>query len=116
MNDFKDAFIKNEYWFYPNVVIVGHNLGGGLAKLFGRYIGKRAISLSVPGINAFHPLWNYKGTSENFEISSISLVPDMDLVPRDEVSFGTNYNCSKKYYLNKYIINIKIILNLLNNK
>ena len=74
-----------------NVVIVGHSLGGGLAKLFGRYIGKQAISLSGPGINAFHSLWNYKGTSENFAISSIDLVPDMDLVPRVEVSGGTIY-------------------------
>ena len=91
MTDLKDAFIKNEYSFYQNVIIVGHSLGGGLAKLFGRYIGKQAISLSGPGINAFHSLWNYKGTSENFAISSIDLVPDMDLVPRVEVSGGTIY-------------------------
>ena len=57
--------------------------------MFGRYIGKQAISLSGPGINAFHYLWNYEGTSENFEISSIDLVPDMDLVPRVEISNGT---------------------------
>ena len=32
-----------------------------------------------------------KGSSENFEVSAIDLVPDMDLVPRVEVSGGTVY-------------------------
>ena len=57
MNDLKNAYVKNEYKFYQNVVLVGHSLGGGLAKLFGRFIGKQAISLSGPGVNAFHSLW-----------------------------------------------------------
>ena len=87
----QSAYINNEYTFYKNVVIVGHSLGGGLAKLFGRIMKKQAISLSGPGINAFHSLWKYEGKSENFEISSIDLVPDRDLVPRVEVSGGTIY-------------------------
>ena len=91
MNDLKDAFIENEYSFHNNVVIVGHSLGGGLAKLFGRFIGKQAISLSGPGINAFQSLWKYEKNSENFAISAIDLIPDMDLVPRVEVSGGTIY-------------------------
>ena len=91
MNELKKAFIENEYTFYNNVVILGHSLGGGLSKLFGRYMGKQAISLSGPGINAFHSLWNFKGKSENFEISAIDFVPDMDLVPRVEISGGTIY-------------------------
>ena len=91
MNDLKDAYVENEYSFFNNVVIVGHSLGGGLAKLFGRFMGKQAISLSGPGINAFQSLWNYEKSSENFEISAIDLVPDMDLVPRVEVSGGTIY-------------------------
>ena len=97
MNDLKKAYIDHEYSFYQNVVIVGHSLGGGLAKLFGRFIGKQAISLSGPGVNAFHSLWNYKRQSENFEISAIDFVPDMDLVPRVEVSGGTIYKivCKK---------------------
>ena len=91
MKDLKDAYVENEYSFFNNVVIVGHSLGGGLAKLFGRFMGKQAISLSGPGINAFQSLWNYEKSSENFEISAIDLVPDMDLVPRVEVSGGTIY-------------------------
>ena len=91
------AYIDNEYTFYKNVVIVGHSLGGGLAKLFGRIVQKQAIALSGPGINAFHSLWKYKGKSENFEISAIDLVPDRDLVPRVEVSGGTIYRIICKF-------------------
>jgi lipase ATG15 len=91
LKNLQTAYVDNEQTFFRNVVIVGHSLGGGLAKLFGRTIGKQAISLSGPGINAFHSLWNYKGNSENFGISAIDLVPDKDLVPRVEVSGGTIY-------------------------
>ena len=97
----KEAFIDNEYSFYQNVVIVGHSLGGGLAKLFGRMMKKQAISLSGPGVNAFHSLWDYEGHSENFEISAIDLVPDMDLVPRVEVSGGTIYRIICKLGIGK---------------
>ena len=92
-----EAYNNNEYTFYDDVVIVGHSLGGGLAKLFGRMVKKQAISLSGPGINAFHSLWNYEGESENFEISAIDLVPDRDLVPRVEVSGGTVYRIICKF-------------------
>ena len=107
LNELQKAYIKYEYSFYNNVVIVGHSLGGGLAKLFGRLMKKQAISLSGPGVNAFHSLWKYEGESENFEISAIDLVPDMDLVPRVEISGGTIYriickagvlNCHSKHY------------------
>jgi lipase ATG15 len=91
LNKLQKAYIDNEVSFHSNVVIVGHSLGGGLAKLFGRLMKKQAISLSGPGVNAFHSLWKYQGESENFEISAIDLVPDMDLVPRVEVSGGTVY-------------------------
>ena len=87
----QNAYIENEYSFHKNVVIVGHSLGGGLAKLLGRLVKKEAVSLSGPGVNAFHSLWKYEGKSENFEISVIDLVPDMDLVPRVETSGGTVY-------------------------
>ena len=91
IKNLQDAYRANEKYFFKNVAIVGHSLGGGLSKLFGRIIGKQAISLSGPGINAFHSLWNYKGKSENFGMSAIDLIPDKDLVPRVEVSGGTIY-------------------------
>ena len=91
LNDLKNAYVANHDSFYKNIVIVGHSLGGGLSKILGRLVKQQAISLSGPGVNAFHNLWGYEGQSENFEISAIDLVPDMDLVPRVEVSGGTIY-------------------------
>ena len=93
LQDLLDAYYKNEKdnKFKDNVIIVGHSLGGGLCKILGRLLNKQAISLSGPGVNAFHSLWGYAGNSENFEISAIDLVPDMDLVPRVEISGGTIY-------------------------
>ena len=87
----KKAYIENFDSFNKNIIIVGHSLGGGLAKLLGRLLNKQAISLSGPGVNAFHSLWGYEGNSENFELSAIDLVPDKDLVPRVEISGGTRY-------------------------
>ena len=91
LEDLLKAYYTNKSSFKNKVVIVGHSLGGGLAKILGRLLGKQAISLSGPGVNAFHSLWDYEGSCENFEISAIDLVPDMDLVPRVEVSGGTIY-------------------------
>ena len=91
LSNLKHAYAKNEGNFADHVVIVGHSLGGGLCKILGRLLKKQAISLSGPGVNAFHSLWGYEGKSENFEISAIDLVPDMDLVPRVEISGGTVY-------------------------
>ena len=91
IKDLLKAYNNNKSKFKNNIIIVGHSLGGGLSKILGRFLGKQAISLSGPGVNAFHSLWEYEGSSDDFEISAIDLVPDMDLVPRVEVSGGTIY-------------------------
>ena len=91
LRDLLTAYYNNQLERKLDVVIVGHSLGGGLSKILGKLTNRQSISLSGPGINAFHSLWNYKSSNENFEISSIDLVPDMDLVPRVEVSGGTIY-------------------------
>ena len=91
IEDLTKAYSNNAHNFHSNVIIVGHSLGGGLAKILGRFVKKQAISLSGPGMNAFNSLWGYEGDSEYFGISAIDLVPDMDLVPRVEVSGGTIY-------------------------
>ena len=91
LKDLEKAYNDNYKSFYNNIVIVGHSLGGGLAKLLGRFLGRQAISLSGPGINAFHTIWGYEEQNKNFEISAVDLVPDMDLIPRVEVSGGISY-------------------------
>ena len=62
-----------------------------MAKIFGRMVGKQSISLSSPGVNAFHSLWKYIGNSSNFDLTTIDIIPDTDLVPRIEISGGTIY-------------------------
>ena len=89
LNDLSEAYEENKNNFYNNTVIVGHSLGGGLSKIFGRIKRKQAISLSGPGVNAFHSLWEYQGNSSNFELTAIDIIPDLDLVPRVEISGGT---------------------------
>ena len=89
LNDLLKAYYDEKLYLKKNIVIVGHSLGGGLAKIFGRLVKRQAISLSGPGINAFHSLWGYEGNSENFDVSVIDLIPDFDVVPRIEISGGT---------------------------
>ena len=91
IKDLVSAYNETSKSISENVVIVGHSLGGGLSKILGRITKNQAISLSGPGINAFHTLWTSDGNSENFDLSFIDLVPDYDLVPRVEVSGGTIY-------------------------
>ena len=89
LNELLEA-IQNKT-FSENIVVVGHSLGGGLAKIFARIIAKKAISLSGPGINTFHYLFKYQENTENFELTSVDIVPDYDLIPRLGISGGTIY-------------------------
>ena len=89
MNGLIDAYDNAK--LSKNVIIVGHSLGGGLAKIIGKYKSKQALSLSGPGMNAFHSLWKYEGISEYFDLTSIDIIPDLDLVPRVDISGGTIY-------------------------
>ena len=86
LTELEKAYYDNNETFYENIIVVGHSLGGGLAKIFGKLIGKKAISLSGPGMNAFHSLWEFKGNSSKFELTSVDIVPDQDPIPRVELS------------------------------
>ncbi len=91
LTELKTVYYKNNETFSDNIIIVGHSLGGGLAKIFGKKIGKKAISLSGPGINAFNSLWEYKGNISEFGLTTIDIIPDLDPIPRVELSGGTTY-------------------------
>ena len=97
LNKLKEVYYKNIDSLNENIIVVGHSLGGGLAKIFGKIIGKKAISLSGPGMNAFNFLWNYKSNTSDFQLTSVDIVPDSDPVPRVELSGGTQYRilCKK---------------------
>ena len=100
LSDLIDAYENNEKFFLNNVVIIGHSLGGGLAKILGKMKRKQALSLSGPGMNSFHSLFNYEANSEYFELTSIDIIPDLDLVPRVDISGGTIYRilCKKSTF------------------
>ena len=102
LDQLKTAYynINNTKSFEKNVVFVGHSLGGGLAKIIGKIVGRDSVSLSGPGINAFHSLWKYTGNSTYFELTSVDIIPDLDLVPRVEISGGTIYRliCLQRPY------------------
>jgi len=97
LTELETVYYKNNETFNDNVIIVGHSLGGGLSKIFGKKIGKKVISLSGPGINAFSSLWNYTGNISEFSLTTIDIIPDLDPIPRVELSGGTTYRilCKK---------------------
>jgi len=91
LDELKFAYNNMNDTFSDNIIVVGHSLGGGLAKIFGKLIGKKSISLSGPGMNAFKSLWQYKGNNSDFDLTTVDIIPDHDPVPRIELSGGTSY-------------------------
>ena len=82
-----------------NYAFVGHSLGGSLAKLNGFKYKLKSFSVSGPG---FSPLEFYLSSGKNkydkyFKSTFIDLVPDLDIVPRVEISGGAVYRvlCEK---------------------
>lgn len=86
-----------------NILFVGHSLGGGLAKLFGHMYGTPSVSVSGPGVSVLQQVYPPAITksSDNIYESSLvaqaEIIPDLDLIPRVEVTAGTRYRvlCSR---------------------
>lgn len=79
-------------------IFVGHSLGGGLSKYVATHYKMQSFSVSGPGIT---PL-EYKhqtifGYNKFFKSSFIDIIPDLDIVPRLEISGGIKYRvlCNK---------------------
>ena len=79
-------------------IFVGHSLGGGLSKYVATHYKMQSFSVSGPGIT---PL-EYKhqtifGYNKFFKSSFIDIIPDLDVVPRLEISGGVKYRvlCNK---------------------
>ena len=79
-------------------MFVGHSLGGGLAKYMSFKENKQGFSVSGPGVTPLENLLN-KNVSryQHFRTTFIDVVPDLDLVPRVELSGGIQYRilCQK---------------------
>ena len=82
-----------------NYIIAGHSLGGGLAKYIALLEQMQGFSVSGPGISPLEYSINKmnKNISKYYKSSYIDLVPDLDIVPRVELSGGTQFRilCEK---------------------
>ena len=99
----KELFKKEGYGFKErNYIIVGHSLGGGLAKYTAFKYKLQGFSISGPGLTPLEFNYGKNKDKDNnytkyFKNTFIDLIPDLDIVPRVEVSGGSRYRvlCEK---------------------
>jgi lipase ATG15 len=60
------------------VILAGHSLGGGLAKIVSAITGFQAVAISGPGITAVEALYAWK--SQHIPNSFVNVVPNLDPV------------------------------------
>ena len=84
---------EREYLF------IGHSLGGGLAKLSAFKYKIKSFSVSGPGLSPLEFYFGFgkKEYKKYFKSTFIDLVPDLDIVPRVDLSGGSQYRvlCEK---------------------
>ena len=73
-------------------IIFGHSLGGGLAKYTAFKYKLLGFSVSGPGLTPLE--FNYGKNKDNnytkyFKNTFIDLIPDLDIIPRVEISGGS---------------------------
>lgn len=79
-------------------IFVGHSLGGGLSKYVATHYQVQSFSVSGPGVSPLE--YKHKeinGYNKYFKSSFIDIIPDMDIVPRLEISNANKYRvlCGK---------------------
>lgn len=71
-----------------DIMIVGHSLGGGLAKIISLVTGIQAVALSGPGVRFIGNF--YKNASvKNIRETIIDIIPGQDLIARVDMSLGS---------------------------
>lgn len=84
---------EREYLF------IGHSLGGGLAKLTAFKYELQSFSVSGPGFTPleFYLAFGKNKTKKYFKTTYIDIIPDLDIVPRVDLSGGAQYRilCEK---------------------
>ena len=68
------------------VLLTGHSLGGGLAKIVGSLSGHTAVSFSGPGLLLSR--YRFGISAESLIEHTVSVVPTHDLVPRIDIHGG----------------------------
>ena len=83
---------KTEIGFHidpdEDIMIVGHSLGGGLAKIISLSTGIQAVALSGPGVRFIGSFYKNK-TVKNVRETIVDIIPGQDLVARVDMSLGT---------------------------
>ena len=74
-----------------DVLIIGHSLGGGLAKIISLVTGIQAVALSGPGVRFIGHFYQNK-TVKNVGETIIDVIPGQDLVARVDMPIGTQIN------------------------
>lgn len=71
-----------------DVMIIGHSLGGGLAKIISLVTGIQAVALSGPGVRYIGHF--YRNSSvKNVRETIIDIIPGQDLIARVDASLGS---------------------------
>lgn len=74
-----------------DVLIVGHSLGGGLAKIISLVTGIQAVALSGPGVRFIGHFYQNK-TVKNVRETIVDVIPGQDLIARVDMPIGTQIN------------------------
>ncbi|OHS97054.1 hypothetical protein TRFO_36770 [Tritrichomonas foetus] len=86
--DYINNYISNKLEPDEDILITGHSLGGGLAKIISLETGIQAVANSGPGVRAIGAF--YKNESlNNVKYSIIDIIPGEDLVARVDLPIGT---------------------------
>ena len=71
------------------IVLTGHSLGGGLAKLVSAMLGYKAVSYSGPGIQALTAFYGWK--NDNIAQSFTNIIPNLDPVAGVDQATGSSF-------------------------
>ena len=103
--------------FDPNLVITGHSLGGGLARIVGTLTGQPSVSFGPPGLGLSYRKYSFdaKGKEgeakntirvKNMDHQSLAIITEFDWVPQidQQVGLVQNIQCDHKKQSNNAIL------------
>lgn len=74
-----------------DVLITGHSLGGGLAKILSLQTGIQSVAVSGPGVRFIGQFYKNE-TVKNIKLTILDVIPGEDLIARVDQSIGSQMN------------------------